>query len=530
MARPRTGSAYEKRGVIVIAVSLWRTGARWVRPCPPRSDGVLVDLIHARAVAADLQRRYDGGLWDPDAVVQPGTASRSATPAKASRPTSAPAAAPASRAAESSGTAAGPTVLEHARAWIKTERYESAPKDAANIERYLAKSEFGAMPVTDVRAKHVLAFIRWLGELPSQRGGTLAPRSVRNIYDVVRRSLDAAVIEELLTANPCHALHKKLPPIEDKVPGARQGWIYTRDEVERLIADPALLPDRRVSYAILFLTGMRFGEFAALRWKDWDRTLQPLTRLTIWRAIKSVSKREANTKTGAVKLVPVHPTLEAVLSAWRATGWKELMGREPMDEDFIVPERGGSARNVHNGNRYIREDAERLGIRPRHQHCARHTLISLAQDDGADGSILRWITHAPPRSAFDGYTRQQWGRLCAELGKLNIALRVITEPSAPPPKPTKPWFEAQRRKGFATRSAPGAERGSASAPKGGLTQRKHRGIERARRVASCRKMLRNKGFHARRSDRIRTKVDVWLPVRLPLGAIRTKAVRSQSTA
>ena len=305
------------------------------------------------------------------------------------------------------------------------------------------------MPVADVRAKHVLAFIRYLEALPSERGGTLAPRTVRNIYDVARRALDAAVIEELLTANPCHVLHRKLPAIEDKVPGARQGWIYARDEVERLIADPAILPDRRVSYAVLFLTGCRFGELAALRWKDWDRTLAPLTRLTVSRAIKSVSRREAQTKTGAVKLVPVHPTLEAVLAQWHATGWKELMGRDPTPDDLLMPSRRGNAREVHNGNRYLREDSVRLGMRPRHQHCTRHTLISLAQDDGADGSVLRWITHAPPRSAFDGYTRQQWGRLCAELGKLRIALREIAETTAPA-KMTAPWLAAQHRGGFAT--------------------------------------------------------------------------------
>ncbi len=470
MARPRTGSAYEKDGTIVIALSLWRRAEskRWVQPCPLRPDGVPVDLIHARAVAADLQRRYDADEWDPDRQV----------PTTASAPATTPVVAAASRPAESATTAPlMPTVLQHARAWIALQRYESASKDADSIERYLVKAELAAMLVGEVRAKHVLAFIRWLEARPSERGGTLAPRTVRNIYDVVRRALDGAVIDELLLANPCHALHRKLPAIEDKVPGARQGWVYTRDEVERLVADPALLPDRRVTYAILFLTGCRFGELAALRWKDWNRTLQPLTRLTLWRAIKSVSKREAQTKTGAVKLVPVHPTLETVLAKWHATGWKELMGRDPTDDDLVMPSRRGNARGVHAGNRYLREDSVRLSMRARHQHCTRHTLISLAQDDGADGSVLRWITHAPPRSAFDGYTRQQWGRLCAELGKLNIALREITEPSAPLPKTSKPWLEAQRRRGFATGSATEAEPSSRNHLQQGESERKHRGIE-----------------------------------------------------
>jgi hypothetical protein len=34
---------------------------------------------------------------------------------------------------------------------------------------------------------------------------------------------------------------------------------------------------------------------------------------------------------------------------------------------------------------------------------------------------LRWITHAPPRTAHDGYTRADWGRLCAEISKLKLS-------------------------------------------------------------------------------------------------------------
>jgi hypothetical protein len=50
--------------------------------------------------------------------------------------------------------------------------------------------------------------------------------------------------------------------------------------------------------------------------------------------------------------------------------------------------------------------------------------------------------------------------------------------------------------------------------------RKHRGIERLGRVASCREMARFQADSKRRPDRIRTKVAVWLPVWLPAVADR----------
>jgi HTH-like domain len=81
-------------------------------------------------------------------------------------------------------------------------------------------------------------------------------------------------------------------------------------------------------------------------------------------------------------------------------------------------------------------------IRKRHQHAARHAFITRIQDDGADGAVVRWITHAPPKSAFDGYSRAQWVRLCAEAGKLRFpgppALGVDVPPGAEGEKQERP--------------------------------------------------------------------------------------------
>ncbi len=191
-------------------------------------------------------------------------------------------------------------------------------------------------------------------------------------------------------------------------------------------------------YALLFLTGMRFGESAALRWRDWDRSVTPLTRITLTRAIKSVSRREGGTKTGAKKLVPVHPALEAILGAWRAAGWERTMKRAPGPDDLVAPSGRGKSRgrppNSSAANRTFQKHQVALGLRPRTQHVARHAFISLAQDDGADGSVLRWVTHAPPRSAFDGYSRAQWQQLCSAVAKLRIKSERMSDDAGTPSK------------------------------------------------------------------------------------------------
>lgn len=87
-----------------------------------------------------------------------------------------------------------------------------------------------------------------------------------------------------------------------------------------------------------------------------------------------------------------------------------------------MPNKNCERRNTNRQNRDLRRDCEKIGVVHRHQHAMRHTFITLVQDDGADGQIIRWITHAPPRTAFDNYTRAQWKRLCEEIVKLNVTL------------------------------------------------------------------------------------------------------------
>jgi hypothetical protein len=45
------------------------------------------------------------------------------------------------------------------------------------------------------------------------------------------------------------------------------------------------------------------------------------------RSYNSKAGREKNTKTEAVKQVPVHPTLAAMLAEWKLGGWPSLVGR-----------------------------------------------------------------------------------------------------------------------------------------------------------------------------------------------------------
>ena len=93
-------------------------------------------------------------------------------------------------------------------------------------------------------------------------------------------------------------------------------------------------------------------------------------------------------------------------------------------DDLIVPSRLGRNRSVNHMLKKFHQDLERIGLRPRRQHDARRTFISLALADGGRKDVLRWITHGPEGGdIIDLYTTLPWHTLCEEVARLKIDLR-----------------------------------------------------------------------------------------------------------
>jgi len=174
--------------------------------------------------------------------------------------------------------------------------------------------------------------------------------------------------------------------------------VFKDKEVVALISDLLVPEDRRVLYAILFLTGVRFGETAALRWSDYDDECQPLGKLHVSASYSTRHKQVKSTKTGVVREVPVHPLLAAILADWRDQGWPRLTGREVEPDELIVPSRGQGKRepghrSVNHMLKKFRGDCGKLKIPERRQHDSRRTLISLARAGGANADALKVLTH-----------------------------------------------------------------------------------------------------------------------------------------
>jgi integrase len=334
------------------------------------------------------------------------------------------------------GAAAGPmTVRRWAVAWLK--KRSEANLDSNNDDsrlRHHVLDVIGDMPIADVRPKHIADLChRWRHETK------LAQRTVYNVYSSVCAMFRDAAIEGVVEQTPCILTNAQLGPLVDKDPEWRDGSQFTREEAETLVSDERIPLDRRVYYAFMLLAGMRPGEIAALRWRHFDSTVQPLGKLTVALAHNTRKNRTKGTKTGAVRHVPVHPTLAAMLAEWKLSGWAAMTGRAHESDDLVLPlpPEAAEARRSRKGEpfrtddyagkRWREEDLPMLGWRAREMYAMKSTFITLCGKDRASRDAIKRVTHAPTkRDAFDGYDRDShWDEMCEAVEKLKLARRHI---------------------------------------------------------------------------------------------------------
>lgn len=327
-------------------------------------------------------------------------------------------------------TLIGPiTVRRYAERWAKgrTDDGLASAHDNFTRLRLHALPSIGNTNMEDVRPRHIRDLVKSL-----RARGKLAPRSIRHVYGTLHTMFRDAVVDELISANPCILKRGELPKRIDKDPRWRSGAVFTRSEVEQLLSDNRLPPDRRLLYALLALAGLRFGEASALRWQSYDTTLEPLGRLLIASSWCTRKSKEKATKTEQPRSVPVHPLLASILAEWKLSGWSLMMGRQPAPSDLIIPSRRGANRGCNHSLVRFREDLARLGLRRRRQHDLRRTFISLARTDGARKDVLERVTHGSRGDIVDLYTELPWSLLCEEVAKLKVSLRqgkVLTLPA-----------------------------------------------------------------------------------------------------
>jgi integrase len=379
-------SVYTKQGTPFLYV-------KWINEHgkEQRASTRTADPVKARAMADEIERRL----------------ARAKTPASPLLP------------------GAGPTVrsfVEETWLPLRRQRRKFAWKtDESRLEHHFLP-EFGDRALADLATDDgEVELLDWLTVRlpthPAKRDGKpIAARTVWNVASVVSVLFADARERRVIPRDPTAVWDaaRHLPPKRDKNPGWRANAYFRLDEVVALTTDPRVPEDRRVLYAVRYLGGLRPGEAANLRWRDLDRTVEPLPRLTVSSAFNSAYRVEKETKTGAVMQVPVHPVLDAVLAAWEREGWARFIGRPQTPSDLLIPAQSGQQRLVQVTREAFLRDLAVLGLPPRRQYESRATFRNLARAHGAPKDMVNQITHPSPEAAADHYDRVEvlWPAMC----------------------------------------------------------------------------------------------------------------------
>lgn len=324
------------------------------------------------------------------------------------------------------------TVAAYAKSWGDKRMNKTADDDRARLRDHVIP-HIGHMRMADVEPPVVRDLILKLTKLDA-----ISPKTIHNVFGTLSTMFRSAVFEKLIPATPCVLLKGMLPARPRKVKA-----IYEKADLRKLLTSEKIPLDRRVFYALAGLTGMRHGEVAGRRWRDWDPNTKPLGCLAVDTQYDDQPLKSPDGEVRA-RRVPVHPTLAAILADWKTIGFVQRFGRAPRPEDYIVPSRRGVGyhRTVRRSLANLTEtreatessgrrlsDCEAAGVTPLTFHRLRDTCISLTRRDGARKDVFERVTHNASGDIVDGYTLFDWAPLCEATLALRFDLVDSGEPS-----------------------------------------------------------------------------------------------------
>jgi len=223
----------------------------------------------------------------------------------------------------------------------------------------------------------------WLNGLHS---AGISAGTVRKVHRVLSLILDAAMADAMIGRNPARGI--RLPRQVASPPRFLGG-----EQLGRLVDAAGPHGDE---IALLAVTGLRFGEFAALRVGDFDVTRR---RLMIRASVSVVGSTMVWTtpKTHRTREVSVPPSLVPALLS-RCDG-------RPADA-VIFTSANGQVLRLNNWRRRVFAPAcENAGIAGLRPHDLRHTAASLAVRSGANVKVVqRMLGHASAAMTLDVYS------------------------------------------------------------------------------------------------------------------------------
>jgi integrase len=239
--------------------------------------------------------------------------------------------------------------------WLKTETIEGSTRDGYASIITFWKGAIGTKPLRSLKHSDIL---QPLADRPDLSGKT-----VNNRMSVLRKALQLAVLDNILTSNPAAAV--KSSKWQRKPPDP-----FSADEAERVI-EGATEPQVRNFLQFKFFSGLRPGEAFGLRWQNVDLTKSSSTgpHIVVCESVVG-GKHKVKTKTKQIRTVLLNSRALEALKAQKAHTFIEgdFVFHDPRDNKRW----GGEPKFRW----YWTPLLKRLGIRHRPPYNTRHSYAA----------------------------------------------------------------------------------------------------------------------------------------------------------
>lgn len=315
------------------------------------------------------------------------------------------------------------TVGEYGERWLSANGHVKATTDATRRFTWPAHVEprWGHLAVREVKTSDIRS---WVAEMVAAGAGV---PTIENALGALRQALEIAVEDRQIAVNPC--LRVKAPKREHK----DRGYL-THVQVEALAVEVTFRPE---VVRFLAYTGLRWGEMAALRVRDFDVLRR---RVTVSRAVAEVKGKVvlSTPKTHERRSVPFPKLLVDELAAlMRGKGRDDLVFTSAEGEVLRVstyrPRVFAKAvkklRDEADAARAVEKDRDGEPSTPEFPtvtpHDLRHTAASLAISVGANvKAVQKMLGHASAAMTLDTYADLFDDDLEAVADALDEAIRA----------------------------------------------------------------------------------------------------------
>jgi integrase len=261
----------------------------------------------------------------------------------------------------------------------------------SHIDKYLVP-KFGELSIDAVDERGVQEFVADLNRTE------LAPKSIRNIVGVLKLILGKSRWRDWNLA---------LPEVSQK-----EQRYFTEDEMRKIIN--SVKGQWRPLFATMAGTGLRCGEVFGLHVEDLDlSSCLIFVRRSIWHGQEVTVKTKSGNRT-----VNIEPALAEVLR-------EHLSGRTT---GRVFQTRNGTPFSKDHVRQKLESVLKKLGLKHGGLHAFRHGRVSVLQENGVPGDLVKeWIGHSSLRttSRYTHISPEFRERVAAEVGIFHPMLDPI---------------------------------------------------------------------------------------------------------